>query len=310
MGRSAPAPSGSSLNNSRIWLALGIAAIGWGTGGPGTRLAFDEGLEPYGLVVGRIGVATIALTAYLLWRRGRLPTDPITWKVGAVQGVGNLAIPYILFTIAYENASSGFVGLLAALIPLGTAIFAHFLLPDEPMRSAKAVGLSVALAGVAVLGFSGDSGLPEGGRPEVALALGTVAVVIISVSGIYAKHHAGAYNAVELTFVQFAVGIVVAVVAMGIAEGAPSGITAAGWTLVVYLGIMSSFVPFALFYWLLAHTTITRASLVGYIVPIIAAGTGVAFANETLQTGIVAGGTLILAGVVLTERAERQPVGV
>ncbi len=135
-------------------------------------------------------------------------------------------------------------------------------------------------------------------------------MVVISIAGIYAKHHAGAYESTELTFVQFVVGTSVAIVTMFVVEGLPSGVTAAGWGLVVYLGIMSSFVPFALFYWMLAHTTITRASLVGYIVPIIAAVTGVLFVDEALQAGIVIGGSLILAGVVLTERAERQPIPV
>lgn len=294
------------MTDRRIWLALSVAAVGWGTGGPATRLAFDQGLEPYGLVVMRLGVATLALTAYALWRNGSLPTDRLTWKVGAVQGVGNLAVPYILFTIAYENASAGFVGLLAALIPLATAIFAHYLLPDEPMRSAKAAGLAVAFLGVAVLGLSGDSGLAEGGRPGLAMLLGGIAVVVISIAGIYAKHHAGSYNAVELTFVQFVVGIAVAGVAMFIVEGQPAAITGRGWALVLYMGIVSSFVPFALFYWLLAHTTITRASLVGYIVPIISAAAGVLFVNESLQGGIIAGGSLILAGVLLADRAERR----
>lgn len=294
------------MTNRTIWLALLFAALGWGTGGPATRLAFDEGIEPYGLVVLRLGVAVVFVTGFVLWKSGSLPRDRLTWQVGAVQGVGNLAVPYILFTIAYENASSGFVGLLAALIPLATAIFAHFLLPDEPMRAAKAAGLVVAFGGVAVLGLSGDSGLDEGGRPGVALTLSVVAVIVLSVAGIYAKHHAGAYKPAELTFVQFVVGIAVAFVAMLVAEGVPTEITGTGWALIVYLGVASSFMPFALWYWLLAHTSISRASLVGYIVPIIAATSGVLFVDESLQPGIIAGGTLILAGVLLSDRAERR----
>ena len=248
----------------------------------------------------------IFITAYVLWKSGSFPTDRLTWQVGAVQGIGNLAIPYILFTIAYENASSDFVGLLAALIPLATAIFAHFLLPNEPMRAAKAAGLVVAFVGVAVLGLSGDSGLEEGGRPGVALSLSVVAVIILSVAGIYAKHHAGSYEPAELTFVQFVVGIVVALIAMLMIEGVPTDMTGTGWALVVYLGIASSFMPFALWYWLLAHTSISRASLVGYIVPIVAATAGVLFVDESLQTGIIVGGSLILAGVLLSDRAERR----
>ena len=63
------------MSGRQIWLALAIASFGWGTGGPGTRLAFEEGLEVYGLVVLRLAVAVVALSAYVLYKRGSLPTD-------------------------------------------------------------------------------------------------------------------------------------------------------------------------------------------------------------------------------------------
>jgi len=290
-----------------VWIAIVVASVGWGTGGPGTRKAFGEGLDPYALVSLRSLVAAGAVMVYLLVRSGNLPSSPIVWRVGLVQGIANLAVPYILFTLAYQHASAGFVGLLAALIPITTAALAHYLLADEPLHTTKLVGMALAFGGVAVLALSGDSGLAEGGNPGLAILLGSIAVVVLSLGGIYAKHHAGTYDAIELTWVQFVTGTSVIIVAMLIAEGVPrfGDITGYGWTLVVYLGFAASFMPFALFFWMLRHTSVGNASLVGYLVPIVSVIVGAIWLNEQLQPGIVVGGALILAGVLMADRAER-----
>ena len=225
-----------------------------------------------------------------------------------MQGIFQLSIPFILFNLAYDNASAGFVGLFAALIPLGTAIVAHFMLPDEPLHLAKMFGLSLAFAGVAFLLLSGDSGLAEGGRPLVAAALSLGAVVSISYAGVYAKRNAGNFDPMELAFMQFAIGIVLIGSAMLIFEGMPGAISQWGWMLIFYMTVVGSVVPFLLFFWLLQHVSATKASLVGYIVPLIALFAGVILLDERLQLGIGVGGILILAGVIATDRTERRRV--
>ena len=68
--------------------------------------------------------------------------------------------------------------------------------------------------------------------------------------------------------------------------------------------------PFLLFYWLLRHVSSTKASLVGYVIPLIAVVAGVVLLDEQLQPGILIGGSLILVGIVLTNQAERRPLPV
>ncbi len=297
----------------QIWGAIAIASLGWGTGGVATRVALDEGMEPFGLSAYRTAIAAAAVVAYLVLRGRPLTRDPLVWRVGVVVGLLNLAAPFALFTYAYQYASAGFVGLLAALIPLATAALAHFLLPAERMTLGRVLGLAVALAGVAVLLASGDSGLAAEGRPVLAFLLGIGAVACISLAGIYAKRHAGSYEPADVTTVQFAVGTVLLLVGMGIVEGAPGNQTGLGWLMLVYMGLASTFVPFAVFYWLLRHVSVTYASVIGYVVPLVAVTAGALLLSERLEPGIVIGGALILAGVVITDRlegraAQRPPV--
>lgn len=292
----------------RIWGAILVASLAWGTSGVATRAALNDGVPPVGMAAIRAVGATVILYFLLRLRGRRAPSTLAQWSTGLVQGIFQLSVPFVLFTLAYENASAGFVGLFPALMPIGTAIVAHFLLPDEALHGAKVVGLSLAFAGVAFLVLSGDSGLDEGGKPLVAAMLGFAAVVSVSYAGVYAKRHAGEFDAMELTFMQFGIGIVAIGVAMLVAEGLPSAISPWGWTLIAYLTVVGSVVPFLMFFWLLQQVSVTKASLIGYIVPLIALFAGIVLLDEKLQLGIGVGGLCILAGVILTDRSERRRI--
>lgn len=289
----------------RIWAAIGGAAFAWGTTGVATRAALNDGVPPIAMVTYRAILATVILLVLLKVRGWQIPRHRSKWSTGLVQGVFQLSLPFVLFTLAYENASAGFVGLLVALVPLGTATLAHFLLPDEPMNLAKAVGLTVAFIGVAILLLSGDSGLEEQGKPLVAAVLAIGAVLSISFAGVFARGRADRIDPMELTWMQFAVGIVLVGGTMLIYEGLPGSISLWGWTLIVYLAVIGSIVPFLLFFWLLKRVAVTRASLIGYVVPLVALIAGIVLLDEKLQAGIAVGGALILVGVILTDRAER-----
>ncbi len=289
---------------------MGGAAFAWGTAGVATRAALNAGVPPIGMAAIRAVLATVLLYAIVRARGGRITRNRHRWETGAVAAVFQLAAPFVLFTLAYQYASAGFVGLIVALAPLGTSIAAHFWLPDEPLHVRKVLGLLVAFGGVAILLLAGDSGLDQGGRPLLAALLSIGAVASISFSSVFAKGRAGTYEPLELTWMQFAMGgILIAALTLP-TEGVPSGITADGWLLIGYLTVVGSVLPFLLFYWLLRHVSSTKASLVGYVIPLIAITSGVLLLDERLQPGIVIGGTLILAGIVLTNRAERRPLPV
>lgn len=257
------------------------------------------------MIAVRTTVAALLVLLVLMARRATLPSRQVVWY-GFVQAVFNLTVPYILFTFAYNEASAGFVGLLAALIPLATAVFANFMLPDEPLTVPKLVGLFIAFTGVAALLLSGDSGLSEGGRPFVAVGLGLTAVIAIGYGGAFAKRHAGEYNPIMLSGLQFGISAIFLTIAMLVIEGVPSDVTANGWGLLIFMAVAATFMPFLLFYWLLEYISATDASLIGYLVPFVALIGGIVLLGEELQTGIVVGGILVFSGMILADRAGRR----
>jgi drug/metabolite transporter (DMT)-like permease len=290
--------------NRSTWAVLLVAAVGWGTGGIAVRAAFGEGVGPWTLIAVRVGIAAILVIGLLAVKGLRVP-DRLTLKVGIVMAITNLIIPYVLFTFAYDEASAGFVGLFAALIPLATAIYANFMLDNERLTRSKLIGLFIGFSGVAALLISGDSGLGADGRPLVAAVLAIVSVVAIGYAGAYAKRYAGQYDPIEITGLQFSLSALVLIPAMLVFEGIPHSLTAPGWALILYMAIASTFLPFYLYYRLLESMPVTTVSLIGYLVPLVSLIGGVLLLGEQIEAGIVIGGALILAGMIITDRAGR-----
>jgi drug/metabolite transporter (DMT)-like permease len=277
-----------------------------GTGGVSLRAALNRGVSPYALTLLRTLFAVVAVVAVLAARRRRPNLDRVAWRVGAVLGVANLGIPFILWTLALERASAGFVGLLTAAAPITTALWAHVLLPAERLRVAMLAGLVVALGGVVTLLGTGDAGLAAGGQPVLAGVLALTGMIMAAFCGAYAKRDAGRYDPLEVCGIQFAVASVVIAAAMLVVEGLPEGMSPAAWGIVAYSGVITAALPWVVILWLLRHISATYAAVTGYIGPLVAVLAGALVLGEHLGLGIAVGGTLILAGVLLTDRAERR----
>jgi drug/metabolite transporter (DMT)-like permease len=303
------------VSNQRIWSVVLLTSIGWGTAPVLVRVALDEGLEPLTVTAANSIIAAVAVILFLAVVRRGVAVGRIELRIGMVMSLLSVVVPFLARNLALQHASAGFVSLTTALVPLVTALGAHFVLADEPLNTATVGGLMMGLAGVAVLVLSGDSGIGDGGNPALAGAFALVSVISVSSGAVFAKRFAGRYSVLGVSGVQFVIGSVIASVAALIGEGVPDNPTAVGWWSLVYLGVVGTFMPVALYYWLIRHVTVTYSTIIGYIVPFVAVIVGVLTLDEQLQPGIVFGGALILAGVVITDwlriRGNRRtrPVG-
>ena len=288
--------------NRRSWIALIALSLGWGTRGVATRSAFTHGVETLTLVGIRLVIAAILMVGIQVLVTKSITINRKVMTIGSVLAVTNVVAPFWLFTAAFHHASAGFVGLMAALTPLGTALFAHFMLPDEPLSRAKTAGLALGIVGVGILVASGDSGLAVGGNPALAVAWAAPAVASFSFSTVYGKRNEKSMRGLGVVTVQIGLGAVIAIVPMLIFEGVPNlGVSA--WTILAYLAVFSTIVPLVLFYWVLVRSSAGQVALTGYLVPLVSVIAGVVILGETVGPGILLGGIAILGGVVLADRS-------
>src|SRR5438034_10279662 len=108
----------------------------------------------------RFLIAIIVLLAVSYGRVRLLPRRALDCAVLAFTGVLMFAVNYGLLFWGELHVSSGLAAVLQATIPIFGMLFAHLMLPDEPLRLQKLLGAVLALGGVAMvcerlLGFSG-----------------------------------------------------------------------------------------------------------------------------------------------------------
>ena len=291
----------SGISDRLVWGTLLLISFGWGTSPIAVRIALREGLGPITIASAASLVAALAVILLIAGRRRGSMVGPVEIRVGLVLSVLSVLLPFQARNLALENASAGFVTLISTLIPLVTAVVAHFMLAEERLEIVTVGGLLLGLGGVAVLLLGGDSGIAEGGNPLLAGGFGLVSVVSVSFAAVYGKRYAGQYSVLGVTGVQLVVGsLSLALLALAV-EGVPANPSIAGRLSVVYVGLLGTFLPLALYYFLIRHVTVTYSTIIGYIVPFIAVFAGVVVLDEQLQPGIVIGGALVLLGLVVTD---------
>src|SRR2546427_5587704 len=128
-----------------------------------TWLAIKIGLRdlpPISFVAIRFLIAIMVLLAVSIGRTRLLPLGRGDYVVLAITGILMFAVNYTLLFWAELHVSSGLAAVLQATIPIFGMIFAHWMLPDEPLRLQRFAGAIIALGGVTVicsrlLGFNG-----------------------------------------------------------------------------------------------------------------------------------------------------------
>src|SRR5437764_11629872 len=119
-----------------------------------TWLAIKFGLRdlpPVSFVAIRFMIAVAVLLAISIGRVRLLPPNRGDFKLLAWTGVLMFCLNYALLFWAELYVSSGLSAVLQATIPIFGMVFAHFIIPSEPLHGARIAGALVALAGVAVI---------------------------------------------------------------------------------------------------------------------------------------------------------------
>jgi hypothetical protein len=117
-------------------------------------------LPPISYAAIRFVIAVIVLLAVSAGRVRLLPQHASDYVLLAFTGVLMFAVNYGLLFWGELYVSSGLAAVLQATIPIFGMVFAHLMLPAEPLRLQKVAGSLLALGGVTIicarlLGFNG-----------------------------------------------------------------------------------------------------------------------------------------------------------
>jgi drug/metabolite transporter (DMT)-like permease len=283
------------------WLTLCVV---WSS----TWLAIKVGLRdlpPISFVAIRFLIAIIVLLAVSMGRTRLFPLRRSDYVVLAITGVLMFAVNYTLLFWAELHVSSGLAAVLQATIPMFGLIFAHWMLPDEPLRFQKLAGVIIAIGGVTVicarlLGFNGP--LAFWGGVAVVFGAGSAAFANVLVKARSIQLAPAMLAAWQMIF-----GTAPLLVLGFAVDGNPARFH---WTTMsvfclVYLAVIGSALTFLLLYWLLPRLTVAQLQSISLITPPGAVMLGWLLGGETFPASFLLGASLVLAGVwMIFRRAE------
>jgi drug/metabolite transporter (DMT)-like permease len=287
------------------WLTLCIV---WSS----TWLAIKVGLRdlpPISFVAVRFVIAAGILVLISAGRVRLRPPRRSDYVTLALTGSLMFGLNYTLLFWGELYVSSGLAAVLQATIPIFGMIFAHWLLPEEPLRLQKLLGAFVALGGVMLicarlLSFNGLLAFWGG----VGIALGGAAAAF---SNVVLKKRAIDLPPAMLAAWQMIFGVIPLLVLGFVVEGSPTHFR---WTsmsifCLLYLAVVGSSFTFLLLYWLLPRMTVTNLQTISLITPPGAVMLGWALGGERFPLWSLFGAGLVLAGVWLIFRRtkDRQP---
>ncbi len=208
----------------------------------------------------------------------------------------------IAFVAGLSLTSVAHSALLIGLSPILVLLIAAAV-KQERITGMKVAGMGIALAGVALLvsqaqGRTGSGATLLGDALVFVAALGFAAFTVLGKRATV-RHSSLAVNA--FAFIGSALALM-PFVWWRFRTFAFDRVTAAGWTSLIYMAVFPSVVCYLIYYYALTRVPASRVSAFSYLQPPLAAAMGVLFLGEHITTPLVAGGTVIFTGVVLTER--------
>jgi drug/metabolite transporter (DMT)-like permease len=265
-----------------------------------TWLAIKIGLRdlpPISYAGIRFVVAIVALLAVSIGRARLLPRSRAEYTILALTGVLMFSVNYGLLFWGELHVSSGLAAVLQATIPIFGLMFAHLMLPDEPMHWQRLSGAFLAVAGVAVicarlLNFNGMMAF-WGGLGIVVGAAGA------AYSNVLLKQRPLQLGPAMIAAWQMIFGTMPLLVLGWMVEGNPIRFHWSTMSIfcLLYLAIIGSALTFLLLYWLLPQMQATNLQTVSLITPPGAVMLGWLLGGETFPLWSLLGAGLVLAGV-------------
>ncbi len=295
---STAAKSSSSID-IKSWIILCTLGIVWGS----SFILIKRGLEVYSPVQVaslRISISFLAFFPVLLMRLRRI--DWSKWPYLCVVGFLGTGVPAFMFAIAQTQVSSSLAGILNSLTPLFTLVLGILIFKNEGMLS-KTLGVLLGLVGAALLIFMGKSvGITGNVWYGLLIVIATMGYgTSVNTVGKFLKDtpslsiNAAAYSLVGFPTIIF----LFTTDFLTVLQTEPGAWKALGY--ISILAIIGTVLATLFFFMMVQWTNPLFASMVTYLIPIVAIIWGF-LDGEPISIYHFIGMGLILSGIYLSRR--------
>ena len=283
---------------ARNWGLLLVLALLWGSSFFFYKVLVAA-LPPITVVLGRLGIAALAMNLWL-WAQGqRMPLEVRLWLRFLLLGFLNCSFPFVLIAWGETRIASGMASILSATTPIFMMAVAHWATEDEKLSPGKALGIVFGLMGVVVLvgptAFQGASAV-----------WGQLAVIASSflygLGGVYSRRFK------DMSPLQAATGqmtgATLLLIPLSLLIDRPWNLAMPHldvWAAWLAIALVNTALAYVVYYRMVANVGVTYISLVTFLIPIIALFLGSMFLDESVSWRALAGMAIIALGLAATD---------
>jgi drug/metabolite transporter (DMT)-like permease len=284
---------------------LTLLALLWGSSFLWIAIAL-RGFSPVQIVLIRLALGALVLVAILYSRGLRLPGNGVIWLHLTVAALFANAIPYTLFAIGEQHVSSSAAGVLNATTPLWTLVIAFATGHERRISGPKLIGFILGLAGTLLI-FS-----PWASGSQIASIGGLTclgAAASYGVSYVYMDRFLARRGIppLILSAAQLIAAAIELAIVLPFAGLQPVHLRWDAAAALAVLGALGTGIAYILNYRLITDEG-TTASVVTYLLPIVAVILGAAILGDHITAQVIGGMLTVLIGVAITRRASNTEI--
>jgi drug/metabolite transporter (DMT)-like permease len=266
-------------------------------------------LPPFHFAAIRMSLACLLMAPVAFARGARHPSREERFWI-AVCGFLQIGVAYALVFTASQWIPSSLAALLFCTFPIWVGLFGHWLLPHEPLTARTLAASTLGLAGVAVI--QGPDILRALAARPGPLLLGGLCVlgaaIVSAVANVLNKRHFAVVSPYQNVWGQTLTGAALLfLLALLFERGAPMRWTSGALFSLSFLALFGTAMAFAGLFWLIPRVPVAVIGTIPLVDTVVAVLLGAVILGEKLSARVLAGGALILLGVLIAASSRRLP---
>lgn len=304
------------MNKKRPTLGAIYAVSGallFGINASTSKVIMATGVEGSQIVLFRsFATAAIAAVILLFTRRSAFRVKRSEWPKLLGFGIVGVALMQWAYSMAVANLQVGIALLIEYTAIVWVPIVAMVLF-KEKVRGRIWFGVALVLAGLVVV-----SNLSLDGLNLVGVGFAFMASITLTVYFIMGERTQMSRDSMSTLFYTMAISVVFWLIfspwwnfdwsSYGVAvslDGNLADVSLPAWVLLVWLGVMGSFVPMMLSYKALTHLSATGVGIASTSETVFAFVFGLLWLGEIITLNQLLGGLLVIAGIVVSQTARK-----
>ncbi|MCK6578196.1 MAG: DMT family transporter [Anaerolineae bacterium] len=299
----------SSAASPRVYLMLIVGVLAASSGAILITYALQEGIPSSVIAAGRMSIAALLLTPFVLRRQGdhRAQLRALS-RADLLLGAGAgfwLAVHFATWIASLEYTSVLISVVMVSTGPLWVALLEFLLLRVLP-RPLVIVGLIVAIGGGIVIGLAGDPAAGEANTASTGALLALAGAVSFALYLVTGRRVRAKLSLLPYIWLVYSIAAAFLVL-LAVLNGATfTGYSPAGYGLIALLALAPQLIGHTSFNYALRYLNATYISIATQMEPIFSAIAAALLFGQVPRGLQIVGSALVLIGVLLATLGQRS----